>query len=116
MSEKVKGSVTVSDVNEAVEKVAPELTEKQRAKLEAKKQKAWNTMITRKEAYEMVNKALQETEYKLQMLFVQNRTLLELLDKKGIATEQEIDDMSKSVIESIFGPPPTQEGEATDEN
>lgn len=92
-----------------------ELTPNQQAKEEAKAKKYWNTMVSRKEAYEMVNGATNALSQQLQLLMIQNRTLLEILGKKGIATEEEINEHSKEVIESIFGVPEDGKGEGTSE-
>ena len=81
-----------------------ELTPKQKEKQEKQAKAYWNTMISRKEAYEMVQAGLQQTEQRLQLLLIQNRTLLEILQIKDIATEEEIKEHSKEVITSIFGP------------
>jgi hypothetical protein len=107
-----EGTVTVEQVNEVVKEAGgidnpnPPLSKKQQEKQEKEAKRYWSTMISRKEAYEMVQTALQETDQRMQMLFVQNRTLIELIEKKGIATLDEINELSKSVIESIFGTPP----------
>ena len=84
--------------------------EKQAKKQEQQANKYWNTMISRKEAYEMVNQVTGELNQRLQILMVQNRTLLEILNKKGVATEEEINELSKEIIIDIFGEP-TKEGE-----
>ena len=113
-----EGTVSIEQVNEVVKEAGdmPKLTAKQQEKLKAKTEKAWNTMITRREAYEMMQKAIAPTEERMQMLFIQNRTLLELIVNKGIATEEDINELSKTVIESIFGTPPTDEKEKEEEN
>ncbi len=98
---------TVQQVNKAVSEAGgvEELTEKQRKKQEAKAKQYWNTTITRKEAMEMVQDVTGELNQRLQLLMIQNRTLLEILGVKGVATEEEINEHSKQVIESIFGAP-----------
>jgi hypothetical protein len=112
-----EGQVTVAQVNETVQEAGdmPKLTAKQVEKLEAKKQREWNKMISRKEAYEMLEKAFVDSDQRMQMLFIQNRTLTELIINKGIATEEEINELSKTVIESIFGTPPVDEKEKEEE-
>lgn len=107
-----KPQVSVQEVNEAVSEAGNvPLSKKQQEKQEKQAKAYWNTMISRKEAYEMVQAAVEPLSQQMQLLFVQNRTLLELLDKKGIATEQEINDASREVLISIFGEPPTDEKE-----
>lgn len=102
----------VPDMNTGAEPIeTAEMTEqekralaKQQEKEEKKAKEFWNGMITRKEAYEMVQDTYAQMQQQLQLLMIQNRTLLEMFTKKGIATEQEINDHSKEVMESIFGP------------
>lgn len=84
---------------------------KAREKEEAEAKKYWNTMITRKEAYQMVQETYGNLIQQQQLLMVQNTTLLEILAQKGVATAEEINEHSKKVIESMFGPVPTKEGE-----
>lgn len=84
---------------------------KERAKEEAKAKEYWNTMITRREAYEMVQETYANLAQQFQLLMVQNTTLLEIMSIKGVATAEEINEHSKQVIESMFGPIPTEGGE-----
>ncbi len=102
--------MTSEQVEPQVEVKETELSKKQLEKQEKQAKAYWNSMITRKEAFEMVQASAQESDQRLQMLLIQNRTLLEMLQLKGIATEEEINEHSKQVIESIFGPAPIPEG------
>ena len=101
----------------SLEEVTATMASKQEERALAKKQEKedkkakefWNGMITRREAYEMVQDTFHQTQQQLQLLMIQNRTLLEMLGEKGVATEEEINEHSKKVMESIFGPMPEPE-------
>ena len=94
---------------------------KKKEKEDKKAKEFWNGMISRRDSYNMVQETYkhimgeqQQTQQQLQFLMIQNRTLLEILAEKGIATEAEINEHSKKVMESIFGPMPEDlHGEAT---
>lgn len=83
------------------------LTKKQQEKQEKESKKYWGTMISRKEAYEMVGQAIMREQEKLQMIYVQVRTMADLIIEKGIVTEAELNDRSKAVIEELFDANPT---------
>lgn len=105
------------DPNQAISKVGEEIAEpkqlsrKQQEKEQKRIDNYWNAMITRKQAYQMVQEVVAnmgQMSQQLQLLMIQNRTLLEMLSEKGIATEEEINEHSKKVMESIFGPMPEE--------
>jgi len=94
---------------EATMDASKQPTKKQQEKEQKQLQAYWNSMITRRQAYQMVQEAVAsmgQMSQQLQLLMIQNRTLLEMLSEKGIATEEEINEHSKKVMESIFGPMP----------
>jgi hypothetical protein len=103
MAEQVKEPVL--EVEEQQEE--PKLTKKQQEKREREQKQYWNSMITRKEAYEMVGQAIMREQEKLQMIYVQVRTMADLLIEKSIVTEEELNDRSKKVIEELFDANPT---------
>jgi len=110
---------TVTDVNKVVAEAGdipnPVLTEKQKAKAERDAKNYWNGMITRKEAREKIQEAVDPFRQQAQMLMVQNLSLLGILSEKGIATEEEINNYSIKVMEDIYGPMDTKEEARTDE-
>jgi hypothetical protein len=98
----------IEQVQEEVqEEQNPKLTKKQQEKQEKDAKKYWNTMISRKEAYEMVGQAVMREQEKFQMLYVQCRTIADLLIAKEVVTEEELNDLSKKVIEELFDANPT---------
>src|SRR5690606_554319 len=110
MTEQNKAQATESKVADLGKTV------RQREKEEQKAKEYWNTMISRREAYEMVQETYANLAQQFQLLMVQNTTLLEILAEKGVATAEEINEHSKVVIESMFGPVPTEPTEeSTDE-
>lgn len=112
VTDKSKPQMTVEQLNEKVAEAGNmKKTKKQLEKEERDAKRYWNSMITRREAYEEIQQAIEPLSQQMQLLFVQNRTLIELIEKKGIATVDEINEFSKTVLESIFGTPPTDEKE-----
>jgi phage terminase large subunit GpA-like protein len=108
---------------EEVQDPNPKLTKRQQEKQEKEAKQYWNTMISRKEAYEMVGQAVMREQEKLQMIYVQIRTMADVLIEKGVLTEDELNERSKIVIEELFGANPTarddyekekEEGKETD--
>lgn len=107
-------------VDEAVESATQEpteLSEKQKAK-EAKKNEAfWNSMITRKEAFAMMNEglnnmstALDAQNEKINIFLIQAKTFERLLINKGIVIDiNELDKLSVEVMDELFGSNPVEE-------
>jgi intergrase/recombinase len=89
-----------------------ELTQKQREKQEREAKKYWNTMITRQQAHQIVGEAIMREQEKTQMLYVQTRTLADILIAKGIVTEEELNEISKTVIKDLFDADPTPKSDA----
>jgi len=110
---------TVADVNKVVAEAGdipnPVLTDKQKAKQERDAKNYWNGMITRREAHEKIQEAIDPFRQQAQMLMVQNLSLLGILSEKGIATEEEINNYSIGVMKEIYGPMDTEEEAKTDE-
>ena len=95
---------TVQAVNEAVlEAGEMELTPKQQEKKDKEDKKYWNGMVTRKELAGLMQANGKEIESRLQILYVQNATLLEVFKAKGLISEQDMIDASKKVMEDLFG-------------
>lgn len=76
-------------------------------KMEKQRQDHLNSMVTRREVYEMFQElrtALEMQERNIQLLHVQNMTILELGIQKGLFTKEEADDLSKEVAQRVYGP------------
>lgn len=101
---------TVQVVNEAVaeaggiqsqtdaRKMAKQ-AEKQRKKDEA----YMNSMITRREAMDLVKGAVAPHEERERLLFIQVKTLANLLIERGMVTREELDELSLPVVGEIYG-------------
>lgn len=83
------------------------LTKKQQEKREKEQKQYWNSMITRKEAYELIGQVTMREQEKLQLIYVQCRTIADILIEKGVVTEDELNELSKKVIEELFEANPT---------
>lgn len=103
-----KPRIAVQDVNEAVKEAGdiPKLTEKQRKKLEQREKQYWDSMITRREAYEMVESAVKIASQQNKLLLLQVQTLTKFLVEKGLTTMDELNELSKSVADELYGKPP----------
>jgi len=79
---------------------------KQVEKQRKKEERYWNTMISRKEAKNMVEETLeanlQGTLEKLQALYVQIRAVQEILIKTNVTTVDELNNKAKEIIEELF--------------
>ena len=105
-------------VNDAVTEAGnlPVKTQKQLDK-EAKQEKLyWNSMITREEARTMVLSALGEIEDKVRMMFVSTSTIMNALLQKGLVTAEELDEISKPIVQALYGMTPQAEAEPTKED
>jgi hypothetical protein len=102
MDEQVKEPVL-----EVEQQEEPKLTKKQQEKREKEQKQYWNSMITRAEAYEMMGQAVMREQEKLQMIYVQIRTMADVLIEKGIISEEELNERSKEVIAELFDANPT---------
>ena len=109
-----KPQVTVEDVNAAVAEAGdvPVLTEKQKKRREQQEKQFWNGMVTRKEASEQMNMVATDLHNKLSLMFIQVRTMTKVLIEKGIITEEELNELSKSVVTEIYGEAPVSEATA----
>jgi hypothetical protein len=112
----------IEQVQEEVQE-EPKLTKKQQEKKEKEMKQYWNKLLTRKEVTEIVGQAVMREQEKLQMIYVQIRTMADVLIEKGVLTEDELNERSKIVIEELFGANPTarddyekekEEGKETD--
>jgi hypothetical protein len=112
-----KPKVTVEAVNEVVKEAGdmPKLTEKQRKKLEQREKQYWKSMITRAEAYEMVESAVRVATQQNKLLLVQVRTLTEFILEKGLGTKEELNQISKRIMDEMYGPPPELKTEQKEE-
>lgn len=117
----IKVNVTgeVSDYSSEVEKVSqavaqagdfkqPKLTAKQAEKQAKKEKEYWNGMMTRGEVHTVLTDFSDGVNQKLQTLYIQNATLLKVLEDKGIITAEELEATGKIIIEELFGPMPEQ--------
>ena len=106
-----KPRIAVQDVNEAVKEAGdiPKLTEKQRKKLEQREKQYWDSMITRREAYEMVESAVKIASQQNKLLLLQVQTLTKFLVEKRLTTMDELNELSKSVADELYGKPPELE-------
>lgn len=77
----------------------------EKAQEEAKKkhERFMNQKVSRKEVMDLVTDLEAEHTAQTRMLFVQVKTLTNLIIDKGLATLDELDELSKSVMESIYG-------------
>jgi hypothetical protein len=107
-------TVTVSDVSNAVAQAGDlppaNMTAKQVEKMKQYAKKYWSSMISRGEAKKMLEEALEEERNKTRLLFIQVRTLTELMVTKGHATLEELDNLSKPFAQQIYGEIPEEEG------
>lgn len=113
MTETQEGVVTVESFAEAAERAnsteevaTPPLSKKEAEKAKKEEQQAkkyWNTMISRREAYEMVTEALESQNDKFRLMLVQIQTLSQLLISKEITTEDDLNELSKPILAQIYG-------------
>lgn len=126
--DKVANDTTPREVKDAMardERIQEsELSKKQQAKKDKENEKFWNTMISRKEAFGMVNEAmnnmsvaLDQQNEKINIFLIQSKTFERLLIEKGIiASEEELDAISVKVMEDLYGSNPVEEAKAESED
>lgn len=102
LKEALKASEDTKE-QEAVKEQVLEMQAKQSEKEAKKAKKYWNTMITRKEAYELVSEALTPEHNKLSMMYIQLKTITDLLLDKDIVTKEELEKKSEAVLKEIYG-------------
>ena len=90
------------DANLPSSEPTPKQLEKQRKKEAA----YWNSMITRKEAFDLVTGKAAQQDEKLRMLYVTVNTLLALIQDLGMATPEKLDALAKPFVENMYGPIP----------
>jgi hypothetical protein len=94
------------------EEKAP-LTPKQIEKRKKAEEQYWNTMVSRKEAYQMAQNMVQQGTSPIydhvRMLFVQVTTMTNILVDKGVCTREELDEVSKPILEKLYPKQPTPE-------
>lgn len=110
MSEQLK---VLNQVNEAVAKAGniKQPSKKQLEKAAKQEKDYWNGMITRQEAKDLVVGLLAQEQEKLRMMYISVTTTLEALKQKGIVTDDELAEISKPIIEALYGPATTGEKE-----
>jgi hypothetical protein len=108
------------DVNKAImeaigrrEQSASQL-KRQEEKRKLNEEKFWNTMVTRREMKNELDKlagALNETQSNMQLLYIQNHTLLKIITENLNMTEEQVQALSQKVAQDLFGAPeaPTTE-------
>lgn len=105
-------TIQVSELNQKLESAmgtpSKQKTATQQEREAKKQERYWNSMITRKEAFQMVDRAVQAEEEKLRLIFIQAKTLTNFLVSKGLCTLEELDELSKPIVEEIYGKPPEQ--------
>jgi len=123
-------SIVDKDINSVEQKpklelddkvIPPVLTPAQQKKKEEQAKKYWNTMITRAEAYGMVQQAVQQNvqqavnsyEDRIRMFYVTIRSLTEIMIEKNMITPEEMDTKGKAILEEIFGKPEDQQAPET---
>lgn len=104
-------TINVGDLNAKIAEAGDvkQPTAKQIEKAKKDQERHWNTMISRKEASQMVENAINETRQHVQLLYVQVQSMFEALTDKGHVTVDEMEEYSKKVFDKIFGQPPVQE-------
>jgi len=81
-----------------------------RKEKEIQKQKAyWNGMITREEARDMVIKSQEPLMEQMRTMFIQVKTLTEMVLQKGLATEDELNKIGVPIYNEMYGVPTKQE-------
>jgi hypothetical protein len=96
--------VTVQAVNNAVEQAGEmKLTPKQQERKDKEEKKYWGGMITRSELAQILQEHSKDANERVQILYVQNATLLEVFKTKGLIVDQDMIDASKKVMEELFG-------------
>ena len=76
---------------------------KKQEKLDKQRRDYWNGMITRQEAKQLVDKALERQVQKMRVLYVANQAILDLLMDKNILTKDEIVQKNSEIIRQIYG-------------
>lgn len=122
MTEIVKKSrVTQSSVNGAVLKASQQRTSKetrQQRRARERQQSKMNSMISRKEAVDLIRDSLKSADdivktvqEQNRLLFIQVKTLTNLVLEKGITSQEELDQIAKKAFKSIYDPEEdTEEG------
>ena len=90
-----------------------EPTKSQQAKMQKAEKDYWKGMITRAEAVQMVNGAVEEEREKLRGMFILVKSVYEAIVAKGIATEEELTEFGRSVAEKLYGKPAQEVPEDT---
>lgn len=105
---KPKVTATQVDVNKAVAEAGDVkyLTAKQAEKQRKQEQAYWNSMITRKEARDLVAGAVSQYEDKLRLMFIATNSLIALVKDLGLCTDEKFNELSKPFVEAMYGPAP----------
>lgn len=82
---------------------SPDLSK--RAEKQRKKEESyWRSMISRKEAFELVSGTAAQQDEKMRMLYVTVNTLLALVKDLGLADQNKLDALAKPFVELMYGP------------
>jgi len=80
--------------------------EKKKLKEEQREKQHMNSMITRGEAYQALQKiydALMEDRKRIEISFIQVQTLIEVLVEKELTTNEDLDKRSIPYVEKMYG-------------
>lgn len=91
------------------------MTSRQAEKMRQQAKQYWKGMVSRAEAKEMVQSSVTPLIDQNRMLYIQVKTLTELLKDRLGVTEEELNELSKPVIVSIFGSAPVAEEETPEQ-
>ncbi|MNC60006.1 hypothetical protein D3C75_1098550 [compost metagenome] len=78
-------------------------TTKKWEKEQKREQRYLNTMISRREAMELVQGAMTQADERMRMLFISVNAIMSGLKDKGLITEQELNEYSRPFISQMYG-------------
>lgn len=90
------------------------LTPKQLEKKRKQEEAYWNKMISRREAFDLMQGMVASQNDKLRRLYIVTNTLLSVIKETGLATQDQLDEYAKPFIELMYGPD-TEEKKEKDE-
>lgn len=111
MEQEVSKAELQANVNEAVAEAGniPVKTQKQIDKEKKAEANYWKSMITREEARTLVIEAMGQMDEKFRMLYVTTSTLMNFVLQKGLATKEELDAISRPLVQAMYGLPDAPE-------
>lgn len=89
---------------------------KEAKKQERAEQRYWQSTATKAEVFGMIESNNQKKDEILRQMYIYTRALTAVLMDKGILTEEELNEATKPIIESIYGKQPEESIEMTAEN